>query len=118
MAALGTTDSRFAGGIKGQLALLGSQGTRVDESASDFALSVIEAAAPRDAFEAMLAAQMAATHQAVMMMARRLNHAETIPQQDAAERPLGKLARTYAGADGDARALLLHGPAGGAGWSG
>ena len=44
----------------------------------------------------MLAVQMGAVHQATMMMARRLNHVETIPQQDAAERALNKLARTYA----------------------
>jgi hypothetical protein len=44
----------------------------------------------------MLAVQMGAIHQATMMMARRLNHVETIPQQDAAERALNKLARTYA----------------------
>lgn len=31
-----------------------------------------------------------------MMMARRLNHVENIPQQDASERALNKLARTYA----------------------
>ena len=31
-----------------------------------------------------------------MMLARRLNHVETIPQQDAAERALNKLARTFA----------------------
>jgi hypothetical protein len=29
-------------------------------------------------------------------MARRLNHVETVPQQDAAERALNKLARTFA----------------------
>ena len=46
--------------------------------------------------EAMLAAQMAAVHMATMMLARRLNHVETIPQQDAAERALNKLARTFA----------------------
>lgn len=51
---------------------------------------------PRDELEAMLAIQMGAVHQATMMMARRLNHVETIPQQDAAERALNKLARTYA----------------------
>lgn len=31
-----------------------------------------------------------------MMLARRLNHVETIPQLDAAERALNKLARTFA----------------------
>jgi hypothetical protein len=31
-----------------------------------------------------------------MTFARRLNHVETIPQQDSAERALNKLARTFA----------------------
>ena len=44
----------------------------------------------------MLATQMAVTHQATMMMAKRLNHVETIPQQDSAEREFNKLARTFA----------------------
>ena len=30
-----------------------------------------------------------------MMMARRLNHVDNIPQQDSAERALNKLARTF-----------------------
>jgi hypothetical protein len=34
----------------------------------------------------MLAAQMAAVHNATMTFARRLNHVENIPQQDSAER--------------------------------
>src|SRR5215467_4179439 len=46
--------------------------------------------------EAMLAAQMAAVHNATMTFARRLNHVENIPQQDSAERALNKLARTFA----------------------
>jgi hypothetical protein len=52
--------------------------------------------APKDAAEALLFTQMAAVHQATMMMARRLNHVENIRQQDAAERALNKLGRTYA----------------------
>jgi len=51
---------------------------------------------PEDAAETLLLAQMAAIHQATMMMARRLNHVENIPQQDAAERALNKLGRTFA----------------------
>ena len=51
---------------------------------------------PRDPSEALLVSQMAAIHQATMMMARRLNHVENIPQQDTAERALNKLARSYA----------------------
>ncbi|WP_300246595.1 hypothetical protein [Antarcticimicrobium sp.] len=51
---------------------------------------------PEDAAETLLLAQMAAIHQATMMMARRLKHVENIPQQDAAERALNKLGRTFA----------------------
>jgi len=51
---------------------------------------------PEDAAETLILAQMAAIHQATMMMARRLNHVENLPQQDAAERALNKLGRTFA----------------------
>src|SRR5829696_8951290 len=44
----------------------------------------------------MLAAQMAAVHMATMTFARRLNHVDSIPQQDSAERAFNKLARTFA----------------------
>ena len=97
MDAMGTGDERFAEELLSQVAKLGDHGRRVSEAATNFALSVVAAVEPRDALEAMLAAQMAAVHQATMMMARRLNHVETIAQQDAAERALNKLARTYAG---------------------
>jgi hypothetical protein len=42
-------------------------------------LSVVKDIEPRDQVEAMLAAQMAATHNAIMTFARRLNHVENIP---------------------------------------
>jgi hypothetical protein len=44
----------------------------------------------------MLAAQMAAVHEAIMTFTRRLAYVESIPQQDGAERALNKLARTFA----------------------
>ena len=78
-----------------QIAILGSQGNAIDEDASNFVLGFMDSMKPRDAAEALLFAQMAAVHQATMMMARRLTHVENIPQQDAAERALNKLARTY-----------------------
>lgn len=83
-------------GLIGHIAVLGAQGKKVDNGASNFALGFVDSMTPRDAAEALLMAQMAAIHQATMMMARRLNHVETIPQQDAAERAFNKLARTYA----------------------
>ena len=50
----------------------------------------------KDQVEAMLAAQMAAVHNATMTFARRLAHVDNIPQQDSAERAFNKLARTFA----------------------
>lgn len=92
---LGTADSRFYEGVMEQVAALGRQGTPVSETSSNFVLSVVAGVQPQDEIEAMLAIQMGAIHQATMMMARRLNQVETIPQQDAAERALNKLARTF-----------------------
>ncbi|MDA3887679.1 MAG: hypothetical protein PF443_02505 [Allgaiera sp.] len=83
-------------GLISQTAILGSHGKRIDAQATDFALGFVDAMRPEDAAEALMLTQMAATHQATMMMARRLNHVENIPQQDAAERALNKLARTFA----------------------
>ncbi len=40
--------------------------------------------------------RLGAIHSATMLMARKLNHVDTITQQDSAERTLNKLARTYA----------------------
>ena len=92
-------------GLVSQTAMLGSHGKRVDPAATDFALGFLDAMQPEDAAEALLLTQMAATHQAVMMLARRLNHVENIPQQDAAERALNKLGR----ADGHAQTVSLQG---------
>ena len=96
MADLGTIDPAFSSAIVKQVAAIGSHKQRADEGNSNFLLSVVRAVQPRDGLETMLAVQMGAIHAATMMMARRLNHVENIPQQDAAERALNKLARTYA----------------------
>ncbi|MCL3880765.1 hypothetical protein [Marivita sp. GX14005] len=83
-------------GLIGQIATLGTHGRRVDQDGANFVVGFVDAMKPKDAAEALLLTQMAATHQATMMLARRLNHVENIPQQDAAERALNKLARSYA----------------------
>lgn len=93
---IGTSDARFFCGILDQVARLGAPGSQVSDSNSNFALAVIASIEPRDEVESMLALQMATVHQATMVMARRLTHSDTIPQQDSAERALNKLARTYA----------------------
>lgn len=96
MADLGTCDPNFMAGVQSQVAAIGAHGRNIDEGASNFLLSVVRGVQPRDELESMLAVQMGAIHQATMMMARRLNHVHNIAQQDAAERALNKLARTYA----------------------
>lgn len=93
--AIGTANADFLNGLLHQLANVSSSGRAIDESELNFMLSVIKGIKPNDQLEAMLAAQMAAVHMATMTFARRLNHVETIPQQDSAERALNKLARTY-----------------------
>lgn len=92
----GSGNAAVAFGVLGHLARLGSQGKRIDEETTNFALAFVDSMQPRDAAEALLMTQMATTHMAMMMLARRLNHVETIPQQDAAERALNKLTRSYA----------------------
>ncbi len=82
-------------GVIGQVASLGSHGKRVDSDGANFVLGFVDAMEPKDAAEVLLLTQMATTHQATMMMARRLNHVSNLRQQDAAERALNKLARSY-----------------------
>jgi hypothetical protein len=94
--ALGTVDVGFMDGLLNQLANAGSRGSQIDEDALNFMLSVVKGIKPKDQFEAMLAAQMAAIHMASMTFAWRLGNVETIQQQDSAERALNKLARTFA----------------------
>lgn len=92
----GAGNAEVVDGLVKQAAVLGSHGQRIDAAASSFALGFVDSMAPRDAAETLLLAQMVTIHQATMMMARRLNHVENLRQQDAAERALNKLARTYA----------------------
>lgn len=96
MADIGTADPDFRQGLITQIASVGSQGKGIDSVNSNFVMSVVRSIEPRDELEAMLATQMGAIHAATMMMVRRLNNVDTIPQQDSAERALNKLARTFA----------------------
>ena len=63
-------DAPFTSELLGQMAMLGSHGKRTDEGASNFALGFVDSMKPRDAAETLLLTQMAAIHQATMMMAR------------------------------------------------
>ena len=93
--AMGTTDNRVLDGLLKQVSDVGDTGNLVSEDATNFVLGVVSGVQPRDEVEAMLATQMAVTHQSAMMMVKRLNRATTIQQQDAAEKAFNKLTRTY-----------------------
>ena len=69
-------------GLDEQAAALGSHGKQIDEKATNFALGYLDVMQPEDPAEAMLLTQMAATHQLMMTLSRRMNHCKTIPQQE------------------------------------
>lgn len=92
--AIGSVD--VSAGLLNQIAALGMPGKRADTDASNFVVGFLDSMQPRDAAEALLMTQMAAVHQATMLMAGRLNQAATLPEIEATERALNKLARTYA----------------------
>jgi hypothetical protein len=97
-AAFGTADPDFLYGLIHQVANAASKGQRIpDENSIKFLLAFVKASSPCDEIDAALAAQMAAAHVAAMKFANRLAHAETLEEQDSAERAFNKLARTFAG---------------------
>jgi hypothetical protein len=95
--ALGSCDPDFLNGMLAQLANAALTRGEVDEDKLNFALSSIKDIGPKGSIETMLAAQMVLVHLAAMTASRRLAQAETIPQQDSAERLFNKLMRTFAG---------------------
>ena len=92
---LATGNGAFSGGILKQLADVSRAGKRLTRDELNFVLAIVHEIEPRDPTEALLAAQMAAIHAAVMTAARRLTHSETIAQQDSNSNMLNKLARTF-----------------------
>ena len=95
MDAVGTTDLKFFEGLINQLVVIGSKNGKKDKDAINFLLAVVKGIEPKDQIEAMLAVQMAVVHMHAMNASEVLLHAESIPQQDSAERAFNKLMRTY-----------------------
>jgi hypothetical protein len=96
MDALGICEAEFANWYLSQIINVAKPGARADEKTTNAMIAGIAAMRPRDEAEAMLIAQMIATHELAMTFARRLKHVENIPQQDSAANALTKLTRTYA----------------------
>lgn len=93
--ALGSGDSTFADVLLNQLANVARMGGKLTARELNGVLAMVRGIGPRNPTEAMLAAQMAAIHNATIVAARKLNHADNIPQQDSASTMLNKLARTF-----------------------
>ena len=93
--ALGTANTDFLRGFIEQLARLASPGREIDEARLNFIVSIIKDNQPRDQNEAMLVAQMAAVHLAMMSFAGWLARADILPQLDSYQRGCNALARTF-----------------------
>jgi len=93
--AVGTSDLEFYSGLVRQLATAVSSNGRIDERDLNFMLAVIKDIKPKDQLEAMLAAQMAATHMAILNFAPRLHQAKTLEELDSFTRVFNQLQRTY-----------------------
>lgn len=95
MAAYGTDSPAFLEGLLRQIvdARPTVNATEIDAT---FALQAVKGIGPKDAAEAMLAAQMVAVHQATMRAAQRLGATNTVQGLDLHEKTMNKLARTYA----------------------
>jgi hypothetical protein len=70
----------FLDGLLKQLCSVGSKVRTIDENGLNFMLAIVQGIEPRGQVETMLAAQMAAVHNATMTFARRLAHVDNIPQ--------------------------------------
>ncbi len=93
---LGLADGDAYTGLMLQIINAATKGREPQQESINQMLGLIQGIEPRDTIEAMLACQIAAVHNATMTFARRLNHVDTIPQQDSASNALNKLARTFA----------------------
>lgn len=96
MPGFGTSDPDLFFGLLHQVCNAGKKGRYPDEKGIKFMLAFIRRIEPRDEIEAALVAQMAATHTGAMRFANRLAHAESLQEQDSADRAFNKLTRTFA----------------------
>ena len=97
-AAMGTTELPFANKLLGELLNAACRGSTAQPLVADDVNAVLAAMhgiAPNDEAEAMLAAQMIATHTAAMAALRRVKTADNIPQLDSNGNLAAKLLRAY-----------------------
>jgi hypothetical protein len=94
--AFGTQDAVFLEGLVRQVAILATDGSKVEESVLNWHLAAAGGLSPKDHAEAMLSVQMVAVHRLVVESARRLANAEHLLEVESTERTLNRLCRTFA----------------------
>jgi hypothetical protein len=93
---LGTKNPEFVDGLVAQLLGVSARdGGELYTRELTFALTVIKGSQPKDEFDAMLVAQMAVVHGAVMRLSGEVAHAEYQLNRDSAIRAVNQLARTF-----------------------
>jgi hypothetical protein len=95
MDVIGTNDPDFLCGLMSQLVAVNDDCGESNDRRLNFMLSVIKGLKPKNQLVAMLGAQMAAVHLAMMVYARRMLASENGIQQDKAEVAFNRLARTF-----------------------
>lgn len=95
-AALGGVSTAFVAPFLGQLMNAISSGRALDASTLNYALELVKGVEPRNELEAMLAAQMTATHFAAMKQLERLSEAQNAEQIEIYERAASRLMRSFA----------------------
>lgn len=105
----GTTSKVFADRLFGELGwVVGTTAGVLDQTAINAALAVMDGAEPQNEIEAMLVAQMAATHSVAIFILGRAKFASTVPAMQEYGTLATKLLRTYA-AQVEALAKLRRG---------
>lgn len=95
--AFGTTDHDLSRVLTAQLGTVLPNASNVGERLLNAAIAAISSIGPRDAVEAMLAAQMAGTHSAAMEMLRRLSSGQpNVEAYNCVSNMANKLLRTFA----------------------
>lgn len=95
-AALNTHSLEFGETLFHQLAQASQTGDSLTAWEINGLLALVQGIGPKDEIEALLAAQMAAVHNATMIAARRLMQFKDNARQDSASTMFNKLARTFA----------------------
>ncbi len=91
----GSNDPDFAAGLLKHFVTIGAIADIPDVDRTMFAIAIARGIEPRDQIESMLASQMAATQNAIVMLFRQLSTTPSIEIQESAEKSFGRMSRLF-----------------------